>query len=398
MASDFSKPLVTDAYATLLPTLVTELQDLARGLEPTATGTHTNIPTNAIRWNQASSKWERYNGTSWGSLPTTADTYAISITGNAATASQSTSLLAGSLGSIPYQSAAGITAMLAAGTAGMVLASGGAAAPVWTLQSALSVGSAVTAGTANALNAANSYTVAGLTVTGTSSKGGAAASVVVSYYASSVVRGYTYADANGVGFLNNGGGAAAYVPYGTSNWTVTGNISSGNQYQFSSGSGNGYVAASDSNWGMIFRPGADGATADHLWTNAAGAGLMQLSSAGNLTTTTFTGSGSGLSGTANSLNAGLGVNQTWQNMTGSRALGTTYTNSTGKPIQVVISGTGLSVGCIYTFSVAGTVIGTTGGTGTVNEYATASFIVPAGATYAATNSSGTTLSTWYELR
>lgn len=94
----------------------------------------------------------------------------------------------------------------------------------------------------------------------------------------------------------------------------------------------------------------------------------------------------------------IGVGQSWQNVTGSRALGTTYTNSTGKPIQVVITGSGISVGCIFTFSVGGTVIGTTGGTGTVNEYATASFIVPSGATYTATNSSGTTLLSWFELR
>lgn len=39
-------------------------------------------------------------------------------------------------------------------------------------------------------------------------------------------------------------------------------------------------------------------------------------------------------GTANSLNAGIGVNQTWQDVTASRTSGTTYTNSTGKPIMV----------------------------------------------------------------
>lgn len=86
--TDFSKPVVTDAYATLLPALVTELQDLARGLEPTATGSHTNIPTNAIRWNAASVYWEKYNGVSWAAL---AAPYAISISGNAATATTATS-------------------------------------------------------------------------------------------------------------------------------------------------------------------------------------------------------------------------------------------------------------------------------------------------------------------
>lgn len=46
--------------------------------------------------------------------------------------------------------------------------------------------------------------------------------------------------------------------------------------------------------------------------------------------------GTNISGTSNSLNAGLGVNQTWQYVGASRAVGTTYTNSTGKPIQVSI--------------------------------------------------------------
>ena len=87
MASDFNKPVATDAYATLLTALVTELQDIIRGLEPTATGTHTNIPTNTIRWNATNIYWEKYNGTSWVAL---AAPYAISISGNAATATSAT--------------------------------------------------------------------------------------------------------------------------------------------------------------------------------------------------------------------------------------------------------------------------------------------------------------------
>jgi len=57
-----------------------------------------------------------------------------SCTGNAATATSATTatnLAAGGLGQIPYQSAAGTTAMLLAGTAGQVLTSNGTAAPTW---------------------------------------------------------------------------------------------------------------------------------------------------------------------------------------------------------------------------------------------------------------------------
>jgi hypothetical protein len=67
-------------------------------------------------------------------------TWGISISGNAATATSATSatsattatnLAGGSAGTIPYQSAAGTTAMLAAGSSGQVLQSNGAAAPSW---------------------------------------------------------------------------------------------------------------------------------------------------------------------------------------------------------------------------------------------------------------------------
>ena len=35
--------------------------------------------------------------------------------------------------------------------------------------------------------------------------------------------------------------------------------------------------------------------------------------------------------------SGVGVNQTWTDVTASRSAGTTYTNSTGKPITVSVS-------------------------------------------------------------
>lgn len=139
MASDFNKPVVGDAYATLLPGIVTMFQDLARGLEPTLTGVSTNVPTGTVRWNAASNLWERYNGTAWAALTAT---YAISISGNAATATKATHIAGGLVGQLHYQSGADTTALLAAGAAGTVLVSGGGAAPVWTLQSALTAGAA----------------------------------------------------------------------------------------------------------------------------------------------------------------------------------------------------------------------------------------------------------------
>lgn len=62
-------------------------------------------------------------------------TWGISVTGSAGsatTATTSTNLAGGSAGTIPYQSAAATTQMLAAGTSGQALLSAGAAAPAWT--------------------------------------------------------------------------------------------------------------------------------------------------------------------------------------------------------------------------------------------------------------------------
>jgi len=124
----------------------------------------------------------------------------------------------------------------------------------------------------------------------------------------------------------------------------------------------------------------------------------KLDVSGTITATTFSGAGTSLTGTANSLNAGLGVNQTWQTVTGSRAIGTTYTNSTGKPIMVAIT-----YSCTIANTVQGLVIaGTTVYVGAVDVATFGggfSLIVPNGATYVTVTNSGTlTLVTWTELR
>ena len=103
------------------------------------------------------------------------------------------------------------------------------------------------------------------------------------------------------------------------------------------------------------------------------------------------------SGTAALTSEIIGVGQTWQNVTASRALGTTYTNSTSKPIFIAVE-CGLSVGG-SAFSI------TVNGVKMCRYYAQANSggvtqwsIVPSGQTYLATNESGATLNNWLELR
>jgi hypothetical protein len=82
----------------------------------------------------------------------------------------------------------------------------------------------------------------------------------------------------------------------------------------------------------------------------------------------------------------LGVGQTWTDVGASRVSGTTYTNSTGRPIEVVISG--------GTATVSYTINGITGLTSTATSYMQISFVVPNGNTYVVTNN----FVKWLELR
>ena len=92
--------------------------------------------------------------------------------------------------------------------------------------------------------------------------------------------------------------------------------------------------------------------------------------------------------------SGLGIGQTWQSMLGSRALGTTYTNSTGKPIEVSVSTNASSDTNSLEVTVGGvSILNDRSSSGTSGH---ATFIVPAGATYSV--ASGKTLNRWAELR
>ena len=76
-------------------------------------------------------------------------------------------------------------------------------------------------------------------------------------------------------------------------------------------------------------------------TSSTGTGSVVLSTSPTLTTpdlgTPSALVGTNISGTANSLSAGIGVNQSWQNP--GRSHGVSYQNTTGKPIMVTYGGT-----------------------------------------------------------
>ncbi|MGC4366497.1 hypothetical protein [Hydrogenophaga sp. R2] len=93
----------------------------------------------------------------------------------------------------------------------------------------------------------------------------------------------------------------------------------------------------------------------------------------------------------------LGVNQSWQNLTGSRTAGTTYTNTTGRPIAVFAAGPTTTTSNALVLSVGG-VTAASMGTAAAGSSLFVTGIVPPGATYSISVSGGVSINAWSELR
>jgi hypothetical protein len=117
--------------------------------------------------------------------------------------------------------------------------------------------------------------------------------------------------------------------------------------------------------------------------------------AGTWATAPSTIQGSG--GQALAAMSSLGYGQTWQNVTGSRAQGTTYYNTTGKPIFVQIEMTmAQGTGSAFSInSVENSFVQLNAGTGAVGNMQHAS-IVPSGLSYIL--AAGNSIRQWNELR
>ena len=75
--ADHSKPTTTSTYTNFVTELDGRFDDLSLGLDP-ATTSPTNLATNSIRWTSASSKWQKYDGSTWNDL---SSSYSINING-----------------------------------------------------------------------------------------------------------------------------------------------------------------------------------------------------------------------------------------------------------------------------------------------------------------------------
>ena len=94
----------------------------------------------------------------------------------------------------------------------------------------------------------------------------------------------------------------------------------------------------------------------------------------------------------------LGYGQTWQSFTGSRALSTTYYNTTGKPIMVrMLFSQGSTGGFSATPTVGGAALPANSWYGISGNYGGLDFLVPVGQSYSVVAASSTIVS-WSELR
>lgn len=92
----------------------------------------------------------------------------------------------------------------------------------------------------------------------------------------------------------------------------------------------------------------------------------------------------------------IGLGQTWQDVKSSRAIGTTYTNNTGRPIFVSVV-CSVNSGVVNTLTV-GSVVVAQSSVGVIGNGLPLQAIVPDNTSYSVTNSGGTTIQYWAELR
>jgi hypothetical protein len=98
------------------------------------------------------------------------------------------------------------------------------------------------------------------------------------------------------------------------------------------------------------------------------------------------------------VSGGVGDGQTWQNVAASRAAGTTYTNTTGRPIALGITFF-VSNSQDWSLTIGGVIVSsaTRNSTSQTGNLPVAAAIVPSGATYVVTVT-GATIQYWAELR
>lgn len=196
--------------------------------------------------------------------------------------------------------------------------------------------------------------------------------------------GVTISDTNAVtasgGFVGNLSGGFVSATTGTfsGDLKTAGTIGIGTGGTLGAG-----TLYSDPNWGMILRAKqANPNITCFSFQNSIGTELARINSDGSLAPS---GPIIGTTTTA------LGYNQSWQDVTASRASGVTYTNSTGKPIFVLL--TFYNDISVYLDAIPAFMANNEG---LANATSNISIVIPNGSTYKFTSQYG--IIKWLELR
>lgn len=300
-----------------------------------------------------------------------ADSFIGDLQGNSQTSTASvtsTNITGGAAGAIPYQLANGITSFIPAGTSGQVLRSSGSGQPVWG-------------------SVAFSTLTRGTYLTGENYDGVASTTWSVDATPSNT--------AGKIVARDNGGNFSANTITATLNGSITGNSATATQLQ-TARTINGVAFDGTSNIDIPLSTSIDP-------TKVAKSGDVMtgfLSLHADPILIAHAATKQYVDNTVQ--NTGFSIGQSWQDVKGSRAFDTVYTNTTGKPIMVAVSVTQTATAFAYTTvraRVNNLIIAQNTATSAGSVVSSGvQFVVPAGATYEIDRISGTNLQYWTELR
>lgn len=183
-----------------------------------------------------------------------------------------------------------------------------------------------------------------------------------------------------------------------------GDLSANLSHTFQSNDNNATVAALNGNTGAVVTNYssalATGAAGRHFQGNLNGVEVFKVLANGSVegqteapgTNSTLLASTAFVKNAVDS--AALGVGQTWQDVTGSRAAGVNYTNTTGRPIAISVFGP--NGNAFRGIIVAGVRVNTLTPIGTGSIASSVFAVVPDGTVYSL--ETGSTVSGWTELR
>ncbi len=261
--ADHLKPTITSTYSNFVTEMDARFDDLAVGLDPAVTSA-TNVPSNTVRWSSASSKWQKFNGSSWGDLSAL---YSISISGN------SGSVTNGVYTSSSYANPAWITSLAGSKITGDISGNSGSATRLTTARNINGVAFDGTAAIGINLNTSVTFNSSGTgAASGTTFNGGSAATISYNTIGAPSTTGTNASGTWGISVTGNAGSVTngVYNNGGTYGINITGSAGSASSAS-SAGTAANFTSGS---WQMY-------ASGGYLYFYYNGNNVARLDSSGN---------------------------------------------------------------------------------------------------------------------